>query len=376
MRLAQDTLAAVMFRRCAGMFMLGFVVATIALTLVACIAIKLAAPMVSTSILLLLVPDAWVAALPITATVAACVAVGVVVQQASKHKQLLNIALMGRRPLAVFWPVVAASGVLSGTLLYVVHHSAPEAMYRLRYPLSVTSPDVDKHSLADSGVLMSWLSKTGVRGDQASSSQLVNAGICIGSEYAIVSETIDVKRQGDYDIQLSLKNGRILKRAPDIQLNLAFERLSFTQSLEGRLRPGKSRLLSLAYYCYDELSRYGKQISLMQSLGVECQRDAFKRRALSTDVVVALRCAAATQVTLYVIVLLVLLALPRPASRFVIMGAITSIISGSIVQALLEVRACKAADLPGPWVACLPALTTVVVATVTRLFSQRAGCRS
>jgi hypothetical protein len=371
MRLAHDTLAAVMFRRCAGMFMLSFVVATISLTLLACIAIKLAAPVVSTGSLLLLIPDAWVAALPVTTTVAACVAVGVVVQQASDRKQLLNIALMGRSPLGAFWPVVAASVVLSGALLVVVHHSAPEAWYRLRFPLSSTSFDVDKQLLADSGAVMSWQGEAGVRGDQASSSRLVNFGICMNDESAIVSETTDVKRQGDYDIQLSLKNGRMLKRAPDIQLNLAFEHLSFTQSLEGRLRPDKSRLLSLAYYCYDELPRYGKQIRLMQSLGVECGRDSIKRRALSTNVVVALRCAAASQVMLYVTVLLMLLAQPLPASRLVILAAIASIVSGSVVQVLLESRACKAADLPGAWVACLPALTTVVGATITRLVSQR-----
>ena len=136
------------------------------------------------------------------------------------------------------------------------------------------------------------------------------------------------------------------------------------------VRPDKSQLLSLAYYNNDELDRYGMQVRSLQERGINVA-DQIQRRASSKGTIIALRLTSAAHLALSIAVLVLILARPQPVTRKAISVAVTAIIAGALVQLLLESRAYKAADLPGPWVALASPLTTLVGAAMANRFNRR-----
>ena len=364
----RDTLAAALAKRFFGLLIVGFVAFAATVTLATLGAMRLMVPALSLPDLLGLVSDALVAALPLASLLVGCLATAVTVHQASQSRLLLTVALAGRRPWHVFWPILV-SGVIGSTLLLaVVNHAAPEARYRLRFPVAETET-----GMAD---LLANAANTGWQGRDFSfrCARAVDGVLhdvaLTRDNTAIACDRARLDEQEDGQLQLTMEQGRLLQQDSEVSLNLSFESLTLRQSMSDLVRPDKSQLLSLAYYNNDELDRYGMQVRSLQERGINVA-DQIQRRASSKGTIIALRLTSAAHLALSIAVLVLILARPQPVTRKAISVAVTAIIAGALVQLLLESRAYKAADLPGPWVALASPLTTLVGAAMANRFNRR-----
>lgn len=359
-----DTLARALFRRFAALFGLGFAVVNLALALPALLAVKTQAPHLPVGDLLRIVPDAWVAALPLTALAVAAFAAGAVVHGAARSRHLLAAALAGRPPWRLFWPLLLAAALAVPVLAAAIAHAVPEASYRLRFPVASAEAGVAE-LLGGAAAAGIWHEDLFVCGTAAGGGELHDAALAVQHgdvAAAAVGTRLSVRPLAPAALELSLAGGRLVRqRAGELQLNLGFGALQLSVSADDLLRPPKTALRSLAYYTNGELPCCGEQVRLLQRHGFEVTPEEL-RRAGATDVVVALRLAAALHPFLAVAVLVLLLARAAPAPAHRVALAAASILLGQVVQVLLEGRAHKVGDLPGPWIALAPAMATLAAA--------------
>src|SRR5262249_22231323 len=160
-------------------------------------------------------------------------------------------------------------------------------------------------------------------------------------------------------LELRFHDGRLLRQTDGaLSVNARFGDLRLLLDASSLVRPAKQSLLPLAYYRDDELQSFVAQTELCRSHGVD-PGPAVLRRADAVDVVRALRRAGALHPALAMAVVVLLLARPLPAGSATTWIAFGAILAGLVLQIALEARATKSADLPGLWVALLPAATTV-----------------
>lgn len=370
---AHDTMARALLGRLLAAFVAAFVATHATVAALALAFLRAEAPTAAWRDALALAFDVLVAGLDVTLIGCVAAAACVVVQGAAAHGQLLAASLAGRAPWRPFWLGGAAVATLGVALAWWVGGPAPQAFYRLRFPVEDAAraarlvPDgaaveFGGMSLAVGAVAgEEWRDIALARTDAATAFVVAAASAKVGgAALGAASATLD----------LDFQRGRLLARdRKAVGLDVAFDRLVASTDARALARPPKSRLLPLQYYRDDELPRYREQVLASLAHGVPL-RPAEIARSDAIGIVRWLRVVAATQPFAAFAVVVWLLARPRARRRLVVVAACVAIAAGLVVRIALEARAAKAGDLASPWWALLPLLATVAVAAP---FAGRGG---
>jgi hypothetical protein len=371
--MVRDTMALALFRRflqTTAALLLAVHLASGSLVLLALRVIAPRLPWLETGKLM---ADAWVAALDVTLT--CCFAAGAcfTVHEAASQRHLLSAAMAGRAPWRVFWPLQLMTLACAPGCWWLCSSVAPQANYHLRFPVAAAEVELSQLlGLVDRGIDlwgMSW------RGRQAGSGALADVELTSSSPKAALAV---VARRAEVDLlpagaspeaavaepslRVRFENGRILQRDQrELAVNASFAHLELVTDGRDLMRPDKANLLALNYYRDAELDEYVRQVDSYVGCGVELRPQEYRRRQ-AVPAVRALRLAAALQPWLSVATMIWLLARVLPARRSTVSVACTAVALGLLARILLEARICKVGDLHTPWLALVPAATTIGIA--------------
>lgn len=363
--LAHDTMARALLRRLLAAFMAAFVATHATVAALALAFLRAEAPTMAWGEALALAFDALVAGLDVT--LAGCVAAAacVAVHGAAKNGQLLAVALAGRAPWRPFWLGGVAVAALGALLVWWVGGPAPQAFYRLRFPVDDAQRAV---RLVPSGGTMEFGGMTLAVGDAADGVwrdvALARSDDATAFVVAAASAQVAVAPLGPdaATLDVAFERGRLLARdRTAVGLEVAFDRFVASTDARALVRPPKSRLLPLQYYRDAELPRYREQVlaSLAQGLSLRPTEIA---RADAIPLWRWLRLVAALQPVAAFAAVVWLLAHPRPRRRAVVAAACVAVVGGLLVRIALEARAGKAGELTAPWWAIAPLLATFGIA--------------
>lgn len=369
-------LSRTLLRRLLGVLAVAWVLVHGCVAVLALLAVKAQWPQLPAGDLLQAVPDAWLAALPLTLPVLPALAGGIVIRQATAQRLLLAAGLAGRSPIRVLAPLLWLGAAASCIAWFCAQAVVPEARYRLRYPVAsvaaaaerlaaATGPDGfdlgGLHLRAGGGGAVGWR-EVGLSAQEGARAVAVTA-----RRLGLVAEHTALR--------LEFAEGRVLQQADgELACNGQFAALTAHLDAARLLRPGKQQLLAAGYYRGAELARVATQRDLLVEHGV-LPTPTQQRRAAAAAVVAEVRLAGAALPLLALATVVLLLGRLRPVGAVASLAAAAAIAVGVLLQVVLQARVDKGGVLAGRWVLLLPAVAMLALGVAGGALDRRCGGR-